>query len=236
MLVSGFSGLNRIPPSIDTDALLAFASERRTVVRVERMVGQFVIEGVPVLSLLGGSPTDDEYRHLSWLYAVGHQRTVGQDAAFGIRQLVDVALRALSQGGHDTTAAVMSIEHLTVIFVHLTDRNIECCFLSKDGEVRLLARGPTCADMIGDAFDQIRQNASANVAVLEGLLGSFELLASRMADIARRRVFLEHAQALAELAQGRVPDCRDRQRVEDRSFHLIATLRMNPIEDATAGS
>lgn len=221
--------------STDTDALLAFASERQTVVRMERMVGQFVIEDVPVLSLLGKAPTDEDCRQISWFCAVGHQRTVGQDAAFGIRQLVDVALRALSPGANDTTTAVMCIDHLTAILVHLTDRNIDCCFHSEDGEVRLLTRGPTYADLIGDSFDQIRQNASANVAVLESLLGSLELLASRTTDIERRRVFLEHAQALAELARASVPDRRDQQRVEDRSARLIATLRMNAVEATAAG-
>lgn len=213
--------------SIDTDALLAFASERQTVVRMERMVGQFVIEGVPVLSLLGRSATDDDYRALAWLYAVGRQRTVEQDAAFGIRQLVDVALIALSPGVNDTTTAVMCIDHLKAVLVRLTDRHIECSFRSKDGELRLLTRGPTYADLIGDSFDQIRQNASANVAILDGLLGSLELLTSRTTDITRRRVFLEHAQALAELGRESVPDRRDRQRVEDRAARLIATLHMS---------
>ncbi len=222
--------------STDTNALIAFASEHKTVVRMERMVGQFVIEGVPVLCLLDRSPTADDYRQLSSLYAVGHQRTVEQDAAFGIRQLVDVALRALSPGANDTTTAVMCIDHLTAILVHLADRNIESCFRGNDGEVRLVTCGPTYADLVGASFDQIRQNASANVAVLEGLLGSLELLASRTTDIERRRVFLEHAQALAELGQSSVPDRRDRQRIEDRSARLIATLRLNAIEDAASGS
>lgn len=93
-----------------------------------------------------------------------------------------------------------------------------------------------CAVLIADSFDQIRQNASANVAVLESLLGSLELLASRTTDIERRRVFLEHAQALAELARASVPDRRDQQRVEDRSARLIATLRMNAVEATAAGS
>nr|WP_281348231.1 DUF2254 domain-containing protein [Marinobacter changyiensis] len=222
--------------STDADALLAFASERETIVRMERMVGQFVIEGVPVLSLLGRSPTDDDYRALAWLYAVGRQRTVEQDAAFGIRQLVDVALIALSPGVNDTTTAVMCIDHLTAILIRLTGRNIECSFRSKDGEVRLLTPGPTYADLISDSFDQIRQNASANVAVLEGLLASLELLASGTTDIARRRVLLEHAQALAELGQASIPDRRDRQRVEDRSARLTAMLRMNTLEDADVGT
>ncbi|MEX0604043.1 DUF2254 domain-containing protein [Marinobacter sp.] len=221
--------------SADIDALLAFARKRHTVVRMERMVGQFVIEGVPVFSLLGTAVTDDDYSQLYWLYAVGRQRTVEQDAAFGIRQLVDVALRALSPGVNDTTTAVMCLHHLTAILVRLTDRKIECSFRAKDDKIRLLTPGPTYADLIADAFDQIRQNASANVAVLEVLLGSLELLASITTDMARRKVLLQHAQAVAELGYISVPDRQDRQRVGDKSSRLIATLSTSSLERATTG-
>jgi uncharacterized membrane protein len=218
--------------STDNDALLAFANERQTVVRMERMVGQFIVEGVPVLSLLGRTPSDDDCRTLLKLYAVGHQRTVEQDAAFGIRQLVDVALRALSPGINDTTTAVMCIDHLSAILVRLTERNIRCYFCDQDGEPRLLTSGPTYADLVGDAFDQIRQSASANVAVLIALLDCVELLTTRTTDIWRQRIFLEHAQSFADLGRNSIPDRRDQKRVDSKSAPLIAMLRLKVIEDA----
>ena len=210
---------------LDTHGLLAFASERQTVVRMEARVGQFVLEDMPLLSLRGTPPTDDDCRRLKGLYAIGRQRTAKEDAAFGIRQLVDVALRALSPGINDTTTAVMCIDHLTAILVRLAGRRIESRYRSADGEVRLLTRGPTYADFIGESFDQIRQNAAGNVAVLEGLLGSLERLASRTTGPSRRHVLLEHALAVAELGQQSVPAPRDRQRVDVRSAHIIALLR-----------
>ncbi len=214
--------------SLDTTGLLAFASERQTVVRMERRIGQFVIEGVPLASVLVPL-TDDDRRKLARLYATGRQRTVEQDAAFGIRQVVDVALKALSPGVNDTTTAVMCIDHLTAILVRLTDRRIESRYRSTDGEVRLLTCGPTYSDMVGEAFDQIRQNGSGNVAVLEALLGSLELLEGRTKGRPRRRVLLEQAEAVAELNQRTVPALRDRQRVDEGSARVIKLLR----EDAT---
>jgi uncharacterized membrane protein len=199
---------------------------------MERMVGQFIVEGVPVLSLLGRTPSDDDCRTLLKLYAVGHQRTVEQDAAFGIRQLVDVALRALSPGINDTTTAVMCIDHLSAILVRLTERNIRCYFCDQDGEPRLLTSGPTYADLVGDAFDQIRQSASANVAVLIALLDCVELLTTRTTDIWRQRIFLEHAQSFADLGRNSIPDRRDQKRVDSKSAPLIAMLRLKVIEDA----
>lgn len=211
--------------SLDTDGLLAFASERETVVRMEARVGEFVLEDMPLVSLRGTPPTDDDSRRLTGLIAVGRQRTAKEDVAFGIRQLVDVALRALSPGMNDTTTAVMCIHHLTAILARLAGRRIESRYRSADGEVRLLTRGPAYADFIGESFDQIRQNGAGNVAVLEGLLGSLERLASRTPDPSRRRVLLEHALAVAELGQQSVPAPRDRRRVEASAAIVIALLR-----------
>ncbi|MFN2375545.1 MAG: DUF2254 domain-containing protein [Candidatus Binatia bacterium] len=211
--------------SLDTKDLLAFASERGTVVRMEARVGQFVVEGLPLAFLRGTPPTDDDSRRLTGLYTVGRQRTAKEDATFGIRQLVDVALKALSPGINDTTTAVMCIDHLTAILVCLADRRIDSRYRSADGAVRLLTCGPTYADFIDESFDQIRQNAAGNVAVLDSLLGSLERLASETTRPSRRPVLLEHALAVSELVRRSVPAARDRQRLDVRSARVLAVLR-----------
>jgi uncharacterized membrane protein len=161
------------------------------------------------------------------LFAVGRQRTVEQDAAFGIRQIVDVALKALSPGVNDTTTAVMCIDHLTAILARLSGRRIESCYRSQDGELRLLTCGPTYADLVGEALDQIRQNAGGNVAVLEGLLGSLQLLGRRTKSPQRREVLLEHARAVSELSERSLSAPRDRRRVADLSTGALESLGAN---------
>ncbi|MBA3886133.1 MAG: DUF2254 domain-containing protein [Acidobacteria bacterium] len=214
--------------SFDTAGLLDLAREWQAVLRMERAVGQFVIEGTPLASVLRAAALDeDELRRIGSLYAISRQRKVAHDARFGIRQIVDVALKALSSGVNDTTNAVMCIDYLTAILVRLTDRRIASCYRSEDGELRLLTCGPTYASMVGDAFDQIRQNADGNLAVLEGLLGSVELLASRATPPLRRRVLLEHARAVTELCRRSIPAPRDRQRIDDRSARTIELLGGN---------
>jgi uncharacterized membrane protein len=210
--------------SLDAAGLLAFAGKRRTVVRMERSIGQFVVEGAPLASVLGVDLADEDRRQLSGLYSVGPQRTVEQDAAFGIRQIVDVALKALSPGINDTTTAVMCIDYLTAILVRLTERRIESRFRSEDGEVRLLTCGPTYSSMVAEAFDQIRQNAAGNVAVLEGLLGAFALLASRTRASSRRRILWEHSQAVIEVSRRSIDAPRDRERLEEHATRVTRLL------------
>jgi uncharacterized membrane protein len=53
---------------------------------------------------------------------IGFERTLQQDAAFGIRQLVDAACKALSPAVNDPYTAVQAVDHLSVIFCALAQR------------------------------------------------------------------------------------------------------------------
>src|SRR2546429_6998432 len=50
---------------------------------------------------------------------VGRERTFEQDAAFGIRQLVDVACKAMSPAVNDPYTAVQAVDRLSVLFHEL---------------------------------------------------------------------------------------------------------------------
>jgi len=102
---------------IDYDALLAFAEQEGVVVRMEHAIGSFVVAGGPLAS--AASPedqplpaTDHLTKGLVDCYRIGNQRTLDQDVGFGLRQLVDIALKALSPGINDTTTAVMCVARL----------------------------------------------------------------------------------------------------------------------------
>ena len=218
------SGTTGYIQSLDTDGLLRFANEHQTVLRMERRIGQFVIEGEPLLTVLGVAPSDAELRCFRQMYAIGRQRTVEQDAAFGIRQIVDVALKALSPGVNDTTTAVMCLDHLTSILARLTDRQIESFTRGQDGEIRLIACGPTYDELVDEAFDQIRQNAGGNVAVLERLLLSLEFLGRRATAPQRRECLLGHTLGVVELSRQSVTARRDSQRLAERAERTVTSF------------
>jgi uncharacterized membrane protein len=211
--------------SIDTDKLLDCAESRDTVVRMELPIGGFTIEGTPVASILAAEPPDeDDISTIAAVFMVGRQRTVDQDAAFGIRQLVDVALKSLSQGVNDTTTAVMCIDYLTAIMARLAVRRMESRFRSKNGELRVLSMGPTFETLMSDSFEQIRQNGAGNIAVLTRLLRAFETLSNGTKSPFRRKILLKHAEAVAEVAHRTIDSPFDRERLDALSFSLVTSL------------
>ena len=207
--------------SIDADALFDLARRQGTVVRMETGIGEFVIEGSPLASVAGDPPDEESIRELNAAFAVGRDRTVQQDAAYNIRQIVDVALKALSPGINDSTTAVNCIDHLGAILARLAARPLETPDRSDGGQLRLITRGPTFVGLIAEALDQIRQNAEGNVAILTRLLQIVGMVATRTADVHRRQALRHHADLVAETAERSVPAAHDRAAIRAARGQVI---------------
>ncbi len=90
------------------------AGER--IVRRDANPGDFVMTGTPLVSIFGGRPLSGaEVQAVRGAFSLGAERTYECDTTFGVRQLVDVALKALSPGINDVTTAVMVVNELGVI-------------------------------------------------------------------------------------------------------------------------
>lgn len=195
---------------IDADALFDVAREQDVVVRMETGIGEFVIEGSPLASVAGKQPDEESILRLNAAYTVGRDRTVQQDAAYGIRQLVDVALKALSPGINDTTTAINCVDYLGAILARLAARPVETPGRSDGHRLRLITRGPTFAGLLAEALDQIRQNAEGNVAVLARLLQVLTIVGTRTMDVDRRQALRHQEDLIVEMAERSVASAHDR--------------------------
>jgi uncharacterized membrane protein len=142
--------------SADNAALIRVARDTKTIVRMERGIGEFVVQSTALVSLALEDPPDQEtISALQATLSISRHRTVEQDAAFGIRQIVDVALKALSPGINDTTTAVTCVDYLTAILARLASRPIPSSRRYEEGELRVIAKGPSFESLLADSFDQI---------------------------------------------------------------------------------
>lgn len=221
--------------SVDTKSLLRVASERRLVLRMERAVGEFVVEGMPVVSFArlpagggrDGSPgrDGDEAGALVPHYAVSSFRTIEQDAAFGVRQLVDIAIKALSPAVNDTTTAVTCVDYLGALLVQLANRRIEATCRGAGGELRLIERGGSFESLLRASFDEIRQNSGGNVTVLLRMLRRLRLLADETRSAERRALVREQVLLMLEVAERTVAAPYDRQKLRERGAEALAAAR-----------
>jgi uncharacterized membrane protein len=215
--------------SVDNAALLRLAREHKTIVRMDRGIGEFVVQNTPLASLALENPPDREIiAALRAAYIIGRYRTMHQDCAFGIRQLVDMALRALSPGINDTSTAVMCVEYVTAILARLASRDIPSSRRYEDGELRVISRGQTFASLVAESFDEIRGSAKGNVAIMFRILDALQTIASLTDSPSRRRVLREQAECIAELAGRSIESPLDRARFESRLERAREALETKP--------
>ncbi len=211
--------------NVDSDALLRLARDKNTILRMERGIGDFVVQKTALASLaLEEAPDKETIAAINAAYSISIHRTVDQDPAFGVRQIEDIALKALSPGVNDTSTAVMCVDHLTAILAHLAGRQLPPSRLCKDGELRVITIVPTFESLLADSFDQIRRSAAGNVVIMACILSALDNIASLTDSQRHREALCEQMQWIAELAERTIESAHDRAHIKMRLMPLRETL------------
>jgi uncharacterized membrane protein len=174
-------------------------------VRIDLSPGSSLVVGVPFATawaveegaILGAETREKLTQQVNAALATGFERTNVQDVGFGFRQLVDVAVRALSPGINDPTTAVHVIGHLSDLLCRLVERNPEPEHLTDDdGRIRVVLSLPTLRDLLDMAVDQPRKYGAADPAVASRLLGLLHELAWCDRKGRYREEILEHLEQM----------------------------------------
>lgn len=206
-------------------ALLELAARNDLIVRMLVAPGAFISETYPVMEVLATSkPTDEQVEALARTVITGRQRTSEQDAGFGIRQLVDVALKALSPGVNDSTTAIMCVDYLTALMGHLAGRSIESDLRGKEGKLLVIAFGPTFESLLDDAYNQVRESAEGNAAALLHLLNGIERIGERTRSTQGLKALQRHANAVTEAIERTIIAPIDRERLMEASASVTKQL------------
>ncbi|MDQ2847533.1 MAG: DUF2254 domain-containing protein [Actinomycetota bacterium] len=139
--------------SINEQALVALSARSRSVLVLVPRLGDYVPAGARVFGVYGDHPGDDALlRHV----AFDTERTYEQDVAFGFRELVDIAERALSPAVNDPTTAAQAIDVLHDLLRRLGQRPPPSGHhLDRAGRLRLLAHRYTFGDLLDLAMEEI---------------------------------------------------------------------------------
>lgn len=175
--------------------------------------GSFAIPGQPLVTVHGVERLDDEVvREVQASFALGSQRTEQTDVGFGVRQLVDMALRALSPGINDVTTAVMVVNELGVLARELAEHGVATgpwrVAADRDGPpyvVRVL----DLDTFLGLAFGEILASARAQPRIGQRVLDVLGVVAlGAAADIREVLAGHEMASRAALVAAALTPTAR----------------------------
>lgn len=190
-VLSGHSGYIRF---IDKRRLVAVAKHYHVSVRVLRRVGHFVPAGIPLMMVSKGNRlppagTDE----LLAAFDLGPTRTLQQDVEFGVLQIVDVALKAISPAVNDPTTAITCVDQLSRILILFASREPpEKLLYDPPGMVRASIEWIHLERLLEAAFEQIRMYSKSDVAVSLRLLRALSDIAASTPDPEFRRILAEH--------------------------------------------
>lgn len=116
---------------VNAGVLVRAARENGVFLRLLLQPGDHVVDGAPGAvgwrrDGEGEVPIEALEKAVKSAVHTGFERTSEQDAAFGLRQLTDIALKAISPGINDPVTAVHAVGHLTDLARRLRGSNDSC--------------------------------------------------------------------------------------------------------------
>lgn len=188
---------------IDYDALVALACRETALFQVMVRAGHFILKNGEHVVVHARHPLDAKtVEAVRGAFVVGQERTPAQDLEFGLRQLVEIALRALSPGINDPFTAIAVIDRLGAALEEIFQRSIQpAVWRDKAGEVRVIAQRSDVQGLIDAAFDAIRQAGSGIPAVQIRMADVLGQLASSLGSQTTREAVERQLGRLVETAE-----------------------------------
>jgi uncharacterized membrane protein len=179
---------------VDTRRLVALAKHYHVTIRVLRRVGHFVPVGIPLMMVSKGNRLPPEgAAELLAAFDVGPTRTLQQDVEFGVLQIVDIALKAISPAVNDPTTAINCVDQLSRILVRFASRELpEEVLYDPPGIARASIGWIHFGRLVEAAFEQIRMYSKTDVAVSLRLLRAFSDIAASTPNVEFRRILVEY--------------------------------------------
>jgi uncharacterized membrane protein len=168
--------------AVDEGALIALSEKKRTVLRLVRRPGDYVVSGMPLI--LTSCAIEEEYADkVRAAFTIGRARTPHQDAVFAFHQLAEIAMRALSPGVNDPFTAIACIDRITSAMTQLSARSLPPPVLrDASGRVCVIAYPYTYEDLVEAGYRHIREAARGHWQVCSHLRIQLEYAAAQARD------------------------------------------------------
>ena len=160
---------------VNTDQLIVIAKDIGGFVRLEVRPGDHVVRETPMASVWvedpAGTDLEDVEERVQSALTIGYERTMDQDAAFGFRQLEDVAVKAMSPSINDPVTADHAVGHMADLLVRLMGCRLGATVhVDEDDVPRAIVPDRDVRYYLDLACAQLRRFGAAEPTVLMALL------------------------------------------------------------------
>ncbi len=211
------------------ETLIVLTAEKGAVIRLLYRPGHFIVRGDPLATVWPPDAADGVGKALRKAHITGPNRTLAQDLAFAIDQLVEIAIRALSPAVNDTFTALTCIDWLGESHCRVVSRwRPRRVHRDAHGYVRVITAHVSYERLVQRSFDKIRQAGRGMPAVLMRQLEALTKIVEHGADQHQRDVLLQQAEMILRASEQSVPEARDRADVQQTYENVIAAAAAAP--------
>jgi len=225
--IENFGAVIRTPKSgylqfIRYSQLVQVAAEVDAVLRLPYRPGHFLVEGREVASVWPPEAADHVARYLAHAQATGPHRTLTQDVSFGVDQLVEIAVRALSPAVNDPFTAITCVDWLGDSLCKIA-RVWAPSQVHRDrsGAIRVISDQVSFERLVQRAFEKIRQASLGMPAVMIRQLEALTTIMEQTTDTRQARALMDQAAMILRANTESVPEESDRADVQRRYDALV---------------
>jgi uncharacterized membrane protein len=195
---------------IDFGKIVKEAAKDGIVVRLDRRIGDFVLEGIPIFSYWKTTEEPDlpvnEKKYRNFMY-LGKSKTEVQDIEFGIRKLTEIAIKAL--GNDEPMTAQDAIYQLTDLVFSISKVTRFTSYLTDDNDtLRLIMKDEQFSYYVYSAFTYIASYAEEKPGVTLTLLEALVIL-SKALETKDKNCCWHYGKSIARNYAGKLPQDYD---------------------------
>jgi uncharacterized membrane protein len=209
------------------DRLIKIASAADAVVQLPYRPGHFLVAGQVVALVWPPDAAGSVEKSLAVGHVTGAYRTLPQDISFGLDQLVEIALRALSPAVNDTFTALTCVDWIADCLCRIsTSWRPQRIRRDAEGWIRVIAYEADFDRLVERTFDTIRQAAVGMPAIMIRQLDALAKVIEQTPDRSRRTVLIRQAEAIQRANLATVAEPMDRSDVTQRYEAVMALTRL----------
>ncbi|HXP22422.1 MAG TPA: DUF2254 domain-containing protein [Streptosporangiaceae bacterium] len=220
---------------IDRRTLVRIASSADVLIAMRYRPGHFLVQGHPYASVWPAERAGLVARQLGKSYVTGPYRTLAQDVSFGLDQLVEIGLRALSPAVNDTFTAMTCIDWIGDSLCKVTGNwQPTHVYSDRAGRVRVITTEPTYERLVQRSFEKIRQAGRGMPAIMIRQLDALAKIMERTVTQAQRELLLDQAAMIERLSVASVEEESDRGDVS-RAYRALLEVHAEHLAKQEVG-
>lgn len=210
---------------VDLGSLQRLARQHGLQLEIQAEVSAFILEGTPLLCL-SKDPRQEKglKEELLQCFTFSQKEVVIKDFEQAVKQISEIAVKALSPGINDPGTALKAIDFLSLLFIRRLKCDEHNCLPDEKKQALVIENLVTLDELLHRYLSPIRTYGKSDVQIIIRLLKCLQSLLHQQPSGNQIKMIRQHILAVADDADQAIPNAVDRERVNNFLAQINALL------------